>query len=468
MPRAALIYAAFLLLPACFNPDGASPGGGSDSTSDGTESASTTGGPSTEGEASNSSPTSSPTSSVDDSTSAPSTGDDSTADAGTTEGSPLCGNGELEGDETCDDSDMIDGNGCNNDCQPSGRLLWLATFGDLDEDSGNGIVVDDAGDIYAVGTIFRAGIDDDVWLSRHSPDGAEAYSNLYDLAGNYERGEDIAWHSTNDRLYVVGSTNSSDFPELLWFETDGSLAAEGSTDPVNINPSAMAARGDDIYWVGSGSQNGLARLTGNGLDVDYSTTEAFPITGSFSPWLAVDVDASGAAVLAGSSSTQGYIERRLPAGGALDWRTNGLPPVRGLAVAPNGELVVTGSVSVPGEGQNAFVARFSADGDEELWTYDYNGDADLGDIGEAIAVHSSEQIVVAARSEQADNATAIAMIKLDADGNQLWLTIEQAEDGWSYPADVAVASDGAISVVGSFFDPDGGGDADIFVAHFAP
>lgn len=468
MSRASLIYAACFVLPGCFDPSDATSAGENDSTSDGTETASTTGGPDTDDDSSNSSPTSAPTTSVDDSTSDPSsTSVDPTGESDSTGGTPVCGNGDIEGDEVCDDNDMIDGNGCNNDCQPSGRLLWLATFGDLDEDTGNGIVVDDAGDIYATGTIFRGGIDDDVWLSRHAPDGTEAYSNLYDLAGNYERGEDIAWHSTNDRLYVIGSTNASDFPHLLWFDTDGSLAEDGDTQPVNINATAMAARGDAIYWVGAGSQNGLARLTGNALDLTYSTTEAFPITG-FSPWVAVDVDASDAPIIAGSSTTDGYIERRLPAGGALDWRTTGLPPVRGIAVAPDGEIVVTGTVSVPGEAQNGFVARFSANGDEQIWTYDYNGTSDLDDIGEAIAVGEDEHVVVATRSKQDDNSDAIALIKLDPDGNELWVTVEQAEDGWSYPADVAVASDGAISIVGTFFDPDGGGDGDIFVAHFAP
>jgi cysteine-rich repeat protein len=34
---------------------------------------------------------------------------------------PDCGNGELDGDEACDDGNERNGDGCNNDCTPSGQ-----------------------------------------------------------------------------------------------------------------------------------------------------------------------------------------------------------------------------------------------------------------------------------------------------------------------------------------------------------
>ena len=47
---------------------------------------------------------------------------------------PLCGNGSIDDQEVCDDGNTEDGDGCNADCQPSGRVLF-ATVTSLPPDS---------------------------------------------------------------------------------------------------------------------------------------------------------------------------------------------------------------------------------------------------------------------------------------------------------------------------------------------
>jgi cysteine-rich repeat protein len=55
---------------------------------------------------------------------------ESTSEGGNTEDGSLpavCGNGTIESPETCDDGNLADGDGCNADCQPSGRISWSDT-----------------------------------------------------------------------------------------------------------------------------------------------------------------------------------------------------------------------------------------------------------------------------------------------------------------------------------------------------
>ncbi|MBC8073388.1 MAG: hypothetical protein IAG13_34025, partial [Deltaproteobacteria bacterium] len=70
---------------------------------------------------------------------------DSGSDTTTGEG---CGNGVVDGPELCDDGDGIDGNGCNNDCAPSGRELWTVTYDGVehlsDRPSGLAVASDDS------------------------------------------------------------------------------------------------------------------------------------------------------------------------------------------------------------------------------------------------------------------------------------------------------------------------------------
>jgi cysteine-rich repeat protein len=62
-----------------------------------------------------------------------------------------CGDGDLNTSrgEDCDDGNDVQGDGCNNDCVPSGTELWTRTFTGLAE--GRGIATDGADNVLVVG-----------------------------------------------------------------------------------------------------------------------------------------------------------------------------------------------------------------------------------------------------------------------------------------------------------------------------
>ena len=55
-------------------------------------------------------------------------GEGSSGESEGSTGAPACGDGQLGADEVCDDGNPVDGDGCNVDCQPSGRLLWSDSY----------------------------------------------------------------------------------------------------------------------------------------------------------------------------------------------------------------------------------------------------------------------------------------------------------------------------------------------------
>ena len=63
--------------------------------------------------------------------------------------------------------------------------------------------------------------------------------------------------------------------------------------------------------------------------------------------------------------------------------TNG---ARGVALTAEGDPVIVGSVGIPGEGTDIFVRRYTADGNFELWTSYFSGDAMFTDEGRRTAV----------------------------------------------------------------------------------
>ncbi|HSN86297.1 MAG TPA: SBBP repeat-containing protein, partial [Thermoanaerobaculia bacterium] len=106
---------------------------------------------------------------------------------------------------------------------PSGSsLLWSARIGGSDLDGASGLAVDPAGHLYVVGSTLsrdfpvHAALQPSVadvyntFLMKLTPDGAFVYST-YLGGGNIDYAMDIAADSTGS-AYVVGATNSSDFP----------------------------------------------------------------------------------------------------------------------------------------------------------------------------------------------------------------------------------------------------------------
>jgi cysteine-rich repeat protein len=410
-------------------------------------------------------------------TSADGTTDDGTTDddggsSSTTEPvGPHCGDGNLDDGEACDDGDRIDGNGCNADCEPSGRSLWCVVDGDFDEDSGRGITADNEGNVFATGSYFRAGEDDDVWVGGWAPDGTELFLVHHDASsGGYERGADIVYNSSADQLWVLGSLDGD--ARLYRISTTGDLvdddvlAVDGAT---SVNPVAMVAGPSSIYWAGAayagaGSNPLIGRLAPTGVQVWAVHSAQGP--SAYASHNAVAIDSLGRAVLGGQSTPEGFVRRTETNSGDLELSVGGLAPIAGIAIASNGDVVIATTQFVNAHGNDIVVERRSADTEDLVWSAGINGDANLDDTARAIAVDADDHVVVAGDLQLSNISAQGVVARLDPDGAVLWTTGFDANDGgYTTAADVALDAEGAASVVGSVYGE--AGDGDIFVCHFA-
>lgn len=470
-----LVVSVLVAFAGCFDPTEQN-NGQSDSTGTGASS-------STDATSASTAPTSSPSSSdpsapesgpVDSSSETSATISETSDDAtvGTTSVPAGCGDGNVDPGEDCDDGDGVDGNGCNNDCLPSGRMLWCVLDGDTDEDVGNGVSADNLGNVYATGTLFREGVDEDVWVGSWAPDGTASYANLYDISsGGYDRGFDLVYYGSADDLFVVAATDGE--PHLLRIGVDGTLENDSVlmvTGATSLEPTAIAVAPNGLYWTGTGSFGGssemvIGRLT-SFIQPQWSVHAAHG-PGTFPVLTGVTADPLDDVYVAGTSGAQGFLQHRTMGAGALDFDVGSLPPMRGIAVAGNGELVLVGTTFVNGQGDNVAVQRRSADGSSEVWSVDFNGAANLDDTAGGIVVDADDRIVVAGALVDAEGTSTGWIARLDGDGTTLWSTEFEPEPGfYSNVSDVVVAGDGASSIVGTHFGE--AGDGDILVCHFAP
>ncbi len=244
----------------------------------------------------------------------------------------------------------------------------------------------------------------------------------------------------NDKIVVVGTSDdrsgSSDFA-VARFNTDGSLDPSFNGDGrVTTRFSArddvgsgIAVQSDDkIVVVGtSDNKSGRSEFAVARFNVDGSLDPRFNFTGK------VIVSFSG-----------------------------GNDVGSGIAVQPNGKIVVVGT-SDDGSGSSEFaVARFNVDGSLDL-SFNFTGKVTVSfsggnDVGSGIAVQPDDKIVVVGTSDDGSGISELAVARFNVDGS---LDPAFSGDGkvttsftpgYDVGSGIAVLSDGKIAVVGTSDD----------------
>lgn len=294
----------------------------------------------------------------------PSSGADSGDDSSEGPNPEGCGNGVLDPDEDCDDGNQTNADGCNVDCQDSGKLLWDDTIG-----SGFGFVED--------GMAVAASADGTVFVAGYGTDAAEARDVWI---RRYAAGGEPLWTQT-----YAGAGGGNDEIRGLLLDGSGNLFATGYE--------STASTGLDA-WLRNYNLQG-AEVWTRTYNGPASTTDVFH-SASF--------DASGNLVVGGYQGVTGeaadvLLRKYSPEGDVLWTRTyaggnGGNDLIWDVATSTAGHLYVAGyETGTTGEGLNAWLAKYDTDGNV-VWTRAYNGAASLDDYFIGVEVVGDDDVVV--------------------------------------------------------------------------
>jgi hypothetical protein len=273
--------------------------------------------------------------------------------------------GSFGGPGTCDEIQCF-GDAFVTKLGPAGALVYSTYLGGSDDDQGNAIAVDAAGDAFVAGSTLSTDFpalhafqasnhgSGDAFVAKLAPDGASLlYSTFLGGAGNGNprSGEDAANAVAVDPAgdaYVTGTTSSTDFPTMRPFQaTCAGDCAEQRTDAFVTK---LAPTGSKLvystYLGGWDFAGSFGSEIGNGIAVDptgaayvtgFTNSDNFPVTaGAFQAAFA------GGDFGVGSDA---FVTKLQPNGRRLAYSTyvGGMhddEPL-GLAVS-NGEATITG------------------------------------------------------------------------------------------------------------------------------
>ncbi len=402
---------------------------------------------------------------------------------------PFCGDGLPDPDESCDDGNTVQGDGCNNNCEPSGQELWDMRVGSETSasDQGFAITVDDEG-FYYVGGYLRTPPDQgaNAWLTKYGPAGEIVWTYNYNGESN---GNDVIRAVAVDQqknVYFAGNArydldNVDDLwvvkldPEgvFVWDDRVKTLALGNDrghgilvTDTANTVVTGYLrspSQGNNV-WVRQYDPDGvnLWTRTYNGLanknDVAYAIAAA----------------SDDSLYIGGYEQDAESIKRALLVkftdGGEQLWTKQFGPEaqaaeVRGVAVGPEDDVYACGFQWHETAGQELWVSRFTPDGDE-VWTHTYQGELGDGARGEALAVGADGALVVTGYEEIGDDKRLL-LRKLDSDGNPMWT---RQVFGGGVPNDiahgVAIGDDLEVYATGQINEPMLG--LELWIGRFSP
>ena len=302
------------------------------------------------------------------------------------------------------------------------------TWGGLERDGANGVVVASDGSVYVTGSTrsFGAG-DDDAFVLKYGADGTLEWQRTYgtapdDLNSGQESGIGVAVAPDNSGVVVLGNYRDGNI-FLAKFDASGALIWDLTWGGNEEGAGAIAIATDGTIYV-----------TGGTSSFDVGQGDAFLL--SFSP------------------------------GGTLNWqRTWGgefFDAGRGVAVATDGGIYISGETIFTAN--SAFLVKFDADG-SVIWEREWGLVAKNGVPGETqgngvAAAPAGGAYVVGASFGAGANPNLVA-VRFDAAGNFVWQRV--GGPGFGSARDVAVGLDGIVHVTGNVLAEGDAGTGNAFV-----
>jgi len=356
---------------------------------------------------------------------------------------------------------------------PFGNELWVARYNGPanDYDSAEAIVVDSAGNAYVTGSSRGLGTGLDYATIKYDAGGNEEWVARYNGPGNDDDSAKALALDSAGNIYVTGCSEGSyttvkygfsgnelyvarhSAPASGWAVPSGIVADTLGNVYVTGWETVSPDRSDyaTIKYDGNGNEVWVARYNGSASSYDNATA------------IAVDID--GNVYVTGDSTfalpAYGYATIKYDPSGNELWvarydRGIGSGP-RAIAVDPNGNVHVTGW-SVNWDMAMSYFAtiKYGTDGNQ-LWEALYNGpDDDAESRAFALALDTNGNVYVAGHVETTDTGCNYAMIKYDANGNELQEELYNGlGNGYDSAAALGVDSSGNFYVTGRSQGADG-------------
>jgi len=217
-----------------------------------------------------------------------------------------------------------------------------------------GITVDESGNIYVVGGTFNdnSGVARNVFVMKLTSEGTDSYSVTYGGSSN-EWAEDIGVDSSGN-AYVVGTTESSDFPTLNAQQPDAPTPT-GANNPYNAIVMKLNPSGEMLYstYLGGGGQE-----FGNGIAVDADGNTV--VVGGAAPSFPTT---AGACQPDNAGAFDPFVVMYTP-NGVVNYATyiggGGHDHAQGVAIDGSGEIFITGYTGAPFGGNTTFYPTLNA------------------------------------------------------------------------------------------------------------
>jgi hypothetical protein len=377
----------------------------------------------------------------------------------------------------------VDGDAfCSGTCTARLARVWLREFGTSEDavDEANGVAIDGAGNVIAVGsvdTVGKGALGRDLWVRKYAPDGREVWTRTYDsgLGSSNDYGFAVAATTTGD-IYVGGQVPVMDQARdgiVIAYDGDGDerwtvfhQGLAGDDDSVGalaVSDDAVLAAGFEFPEVGDALGWYTAFDPGDGGEMWSGTVIAGP--NDFAEIVDAAVGPNGEWALAGTVDSDNWVRVLEPDGSeryelVFDAISDdGSDVARGVAFTSDGEIVVAGSST------HAYARRFDAAG-AEVWSVVY---AFEEASGRDVAVTSDGSVVIAGFvSSLGTSGETPALYGAEPAAGALQWTQLVFEGGITGVAlETAAGPDGTLAVAG-FHTPHAFVGSDLWVAYYAP
>ena len=329
---------------------------------------------------------------------------------------------------------------------PNGDTAWVRSYNGTSNlnDEGNGICVDNSGNVYVVGFAQYTGKAEDVVIIKYSSNGTFQWAQTYSGADTptMDKGLGIAV-DLSGFIYITGySTQLDGLTDILVrkYNSAGTPLWTATEDGIrNLNSQGLAISVSitgNVFVTGFVSESAantdiaVLKYNSNGA-LQWSKTIAGNGNAEDKAWgIVVDVDdnVSITGYLTESANNTNTYTAKFNSLGSLIWSKtfngsgNQNDKAWGIVVDTDGSTYITGEATSSAGGVNYLTIKYSSTG-VQTWVSEYNGTGSGEDVSSSIGIllnnTNTKSVIVTGKSWGTSNTYDYATVRYDTDnGNQ--------------------------------------------------